>query len=61
MLKDLDYKKLTYISIIVIAFGILFNTSMNIGSLGTVFIAIGGLLFISAMARKRREEEQKEE
>ena len=58
MLENIDYKKLAYIAIILIAFGILFNTTLNIGSLGTVFIAIGGLLFISAMARKRREKEE---
>ena len=61
MLKDLDHKKLTYIGIIVIAFGILFNTTIDMGALGTVFIAIGGLLFISAMARKRKEEEEQKE
>ena len=51
-------KKLLFTGIIVIALGINFSTVMaeDMGSLGTVFIAIGGLLFIAAMARKQDEE-----
>ncbi|NNF33662.1 MAG: hypothetical protein HKN68_06120 [Saprospiraceae bacterium] len=52
-----SYERIMYIAIIVIAFGIIFNTTLSesMGSLGTVFIAIGGLLFISAMSRKKKE------
>ena len=51
------YKRLFFISIIFIALGVTFNTTLEIGSLGTVFIAVGGLFFIAAMARKRKENE----
>lgn len=51
------YKRLFFLSIILIALGVSFNTTLEIGSLGTVFIAVGGLFFIASMARKRKEEE----
>ena len=43
---------------IVISLGITFNTSMkdSLGSLGVVFIAIGGLFFIIRMNMKRKED-----
>jgi hypothetical protein len=44
--------------IIVISMGITFNTSMkdSLGSIGVVFIAIGGLFFIIGMNMKRKED-----
>ena len=47
-------------AIIVIALGVVFSTAMSgaVGSLGTVFIAIGGFLFIVAMSRKRKEDRE---
>ena len=56
-------KKIFFTSIIIIALGINFNTVMadSMGSIGTVFIAIGGLLFIAAMARKKDEEKAKQD
>jgi len=56
------YKRLGFMSIIVVALGGVFSTTMGeqLGSLGTVFIAIGGLLLIASMNQKRIEEGQKE-
>ena len=52
------YKRLLFMSIILIALGVSFNTTLEIGSLGTVFIALGGLFLIASMAGKRKEEEE---
>ena len=50
------YKKFIFMGIIIIALGITFTTAMKeaMGSLGTVFIAIGGLFFIIGMNMKRQ-------
>ena len=50
------YKKYFFVGIIIIALGVtLFNTMKDtFGPLGTVFIAVGGLLFIIAMSKKRK-------
>ena len=50
-----DYKKIFFIGIIIISLGIVLSTTLNeiLGSLGIVFIAIGGLLFIVAMKKKK--------
>ena len=55
-----DYKKTIFAAIIFIALGVVFNTSLadTAGSLGTVLIAIGGLFFISGMAKKRKAESE---
>lgn len=52
----MDYKKTGYFAIVIIALGIVINTTLNesLGSLGTVFIAVGGLLLISAFAKKKK-------
>lgn len=49
--------------IIVISLGVVLSTTMSekVGSLGTVLIAIGGLLFIIAMNRKKKEDEGEKE
>ena len=51
-------KRYVFMGIIVISMGITFNTSMkdSLGSLGVVFIAIGGLFFIIRMNMKRKED-----
>lgn len=54
------YKRKLYFGIILIALGVVMNTSLNT-SLGTVMLAIGGLFFIIGMRDKRREDEKKEE
>lgn len=45
-----------------IALGVIFSTTLSdkLGSLGIVFIAIGGLLFITSMSRKKKEEDKAE-
>ena len=55
-----SYKRILFIGIILIALGVTFSTTMkeDVGSIGTVFIAVGGLFFIAGMARKRKEEEK---
>ena len=62
MKKKLEgYRRYLYFGIIIIALGVTFSSAMqsNFGSLGIVFIAIGGPFFIIAMSKKRKEEEQK--
>ncbi len=56
------YKRILFIGIIVIALGVIFSTTLSdtLGSLGIVFIAIGGLLFIASMSRKKKEENDAE-
>jgi len=56
------YKRILFVGLIVIALGIIFSTTLNdkLGSLGIVFIAIGGLLFIASMSRKKKEEDEAE-
>lgn len=54
------YRKFIFIGIIVIALGITFTTMLGdtVGSLGIVFIAVGGLFFIIGMSKKQKEAEQ---
>jgi len=56
------YKRIFFIGLIVIALGVIFSTTLSdrLGSLGIVFIAIGGLLFIASMSRKKKEEDKAE-
>ena len=51
------YKRFILLGIIIIALGITFSTNMKdmVGSLGTVFIAVGGLFFIIGMSMKNKE------
>jgi hypothetical protein len=53
------YKRILFVSIIIIALGVNLSAIMDskFASLGTVFIAIGGLFFIIAMRRKKEESE----
>ncbi len=52
-----NYRRLFFISIIMIAMGINLNTTWKgeFGTLGTVLIAVGGLFFIMAMGKKKEE------
>jgi hypothetical protein len=54
------YKRIFLVGLIVIALGVIFSTTLRdtLGPLGIVFIAIGGLLFIASMSRKRKEEDE---
>ena len=56
-----EYKRYIFIAIIIIALGITFTTALKdtFGTLGTVFIAVGGLLFIIGISKKRKEDERK--
>jgi hypothetical protein len=56
------YKRFIFIAILIVALGITFSTTMNdsLGSLGTVFIAVGGLFFIIGMRKKGKEDESQE-
>ncbi len=55
------YRKFIFMGIIIISLGVTFSTAMKdtVDSLGTVFIAVGGLFFIIGMNMKRKEEEKK--
>ena len=54
------YKRIFFIGLVVIALGIVFSTTLSerLGSLGIVFIALGGLLFVASMSRKKKEEDE---
>ena len=56
------YKRCIFMGIVIIALGIYFTTTIkdSVGSLGTVFTAIGGLFFIIGMSLKRKNEEKNE-
>ena len=58
-MDKLHYKKTFFISLIFIVLGVLFNTVLkeSVDSLGTVFIALGGLFLIISFAKKRKSEE----
>lgn len=55
------YKRPLFLGAVFIALGVTFSTTLKetVGSLGTVFIAVGGLFFIIGMSKKRKEDEQK--
>ncbi len=56
------YKRTLFMGIILIALRVVFSTTLSekAGSLGIVFIATGGLLFIIGMSRKKEENKEKE-
>lgn len=56
IMKNSASKKRIYMGIILISLGVVMNTSLDVGAIGTVMIAIGGLFLISGMAKKREEE-----
>lgn len=55
MAKLEGYRRPIYFGIILIALGIVMNTTLD-NSLGTVLIAVGGLFFIIGMSRKKKSE-----
>jgi hypothetical protein len=59
----IGYRRTLYIGMIVIALGIVLTTTLSekVGSLGIVFIAVGGLFFIIGMLGKKREDTDKGE
>jgi hypothetical protein len=52
------YQRLAFLGIIVTALGIVFTTTLKdtVGTLGIVFIGIGGFLLVAGMSEKRRSE-----
>ncbi len=57
-MDKLSYRRTLFISILLIALGVVLNTLIkeNVTAVGTVFIALGGLFFIISMAKKKSEE-----
>ena len=55
-----NYRRLFFISIIMIALGINLNATWKgeFGVLGTVLIVVGGLFFIMAMGKKKEESKE---
>jgi multisubunit Na+/H+ antiporter MnhB subunit len=51
-------KRLIFMGIIITSLGVVLTTTLaaKIGAIGIVFIAVGGLLFIIGMNRKKQEE-----
>jgi hypothetical protein len=60
--RSQKYRRYIFLGITIIALGTTFSASMKdeVGSLGTVFIAIGGLFFVIGMSMKKKEDEIKE-
>lgn len=54
--KNEKYKRYIFMSIILIALGVVFSTTLkdSVSSMGTIFIALGGLFFIMGMRMKRK-------
>ena len=52
------YQRLAFLGIIVTALGIVFTTTLKdtVGTLGIVFIGIGGFLLVAGMSEKKRSE-----
>lgn len=52
------YKRPLFLGAVIIALGITFTTVLKetVGSIGIVFIAVGGLFFIIGMNKKRTDE-----
>ena len=52
---DDKYRRYIFFGITLISLGIIFNTTLSVipNSLGTVLIAMGGLMFIAGMKMKR--------
>lgn len=59
----MDTKKAFYISLVLIALGVSFSTTLSdhVGSIGTVFIAIGGLFLIIALNKRNQEKKEQKE
>ncbi len=53
------YKRIFFVGILLEAMGVIFTTALGekMKTFGIVLIAVGGLLFIMAMAQKRKEEQ----
>ena len=54
------YKKILFVGIVIIVLGVIISIDVN-RPLGTIFVAIGGLFFISGMHKKRLAEENHNE
>jgi len=57
MKRVLSYHKALFVSLILIAFGVVLQN--NEGSSGTVLIAVGGFFLIVSMVRWKKEREEK--
>ncbi len=62
MKKREEYRKYIYMGIVVISLGIVFSTTLkdNVEPLGNVLVAVGGLLFIVGMSKKKKEEKERD-
>ena len=62
MEKKETYRKYIFMGIVIIALGIVFSTTLkgNVKSLGNVLVAVGGLLFIVGMSKKKKEEKERD-
>ena len=62
MKKREEHRKYIFMGIVVTAMGIVFSTTLkdNVESLGNVLVAVGGLLFIVGMSKKKKEEKERD-
>ena len=54
------HKRYIFVAIIITTLGVSFTTTLkdSLGTLGVVFIAVGGFFFIVGMSMKRKDKEQ---
>jgi len=55
-----NWRRALYLGMILIAFGIVMTITSNVHSVGSVFVAVGGLFFIIGMARRKKVQAQHE-
>jgi hypothetical protein len=58
-----ESKKYIFFGLIVISLGVIYNTTLTdtMGSIGMVFMALGGLFFIVGMRKRKQELQDKQE
>jgi len=55
-MKNRRYKRIFFLALVCFALAAIFNTVLkeSTGSLGTIFVALGGLFLIASMAGKQK-------
>jgi len=59
--EKLGYRRAVFAAIIMVSIGVVIMNTASVPSAGIVLIAVGGLFLISGMARKKREEESRDD
>ena len=59
--EKLGYRRAVFAAIIMVSIGVVIMNTASVPSAGIVLIAVGGLFLISGLARKKREEESRDD